>query len=140
MLNKIKTKLKKETEIVALSILILITIISTTYYNYNKKRIHINYKNTVNNIYFKKTLNYFFNNLEPKFKKIEHKVSAGETFDNILKIYSINDDEISEIKKRLSKEINLNKLNTSQKIEFTIDQSTNFIKEFIFQYQRAYYE
>ena len=133
MLNKIKTKLKKETEIVALSILLLITIISTTYYNYNKKRIHINYKNTVNNIYFKKTLNYFFNNLEPKFKKIEHKVSAGETFDNILKIYSINVEEISEIKERLSKEINLNKLNTSQKIEFTIDQSTNLIKEFIFQ-------
>ena len=133
MLNKIKTKLKKETEIVALSILLLITIISTTYYNYNKKRIHINYKNTVNNIYFKKTLNSFFNNLEPKFKKIEHKVSAGETFDNILKIYSINVEEISEIKERLSKEINLNKLNTSQKIEFTIDQSTNLIKEFIFQ-------
>ena len=55
MLSKIKTKLKKETEIVALGLLILITIISTTYYNYNKKKIYNNYKNTINNIYLKKT-------------------------------------------------------------------------------------
>ena len=46
MLNKIKTKLKKNTEIVALTLLIFITVISTTYYNYSKKKI---YKNKISN-------------------------------------------------------------------------------------------
>ena len=133
MFNKIKSKLKKETEIVALSLLILITIISTTYYNFNKQKIYKNYKNLIENIYLKKTLDHLFDNLEPKFKKINHPVSTGETFDNILKSYSVDKDEIKEIKKNLSKKINLNKLNTEQKIKFTIDQSNNLVKEFIFQ-------
>ena len=133
MLSKIKTKLKNQTEIVALSLLILITIISTTYYNSNKKKIYNNYKNTINNIYLKKTLNHIFNNLEPKFKKVDHVVAPGETFNSILESYSVQNDEINEIKKKVSKEFNLNKLNTNQKIKFTLDQTTNLIKEFIFQ-------
>jgi len=133
MFNKFKARLKKNTEILALSILLIITIISTTYYNYNKNKIYKNFKNTLNNIYLKKSLNYFFNNLEPKFKKIEHKVSSGETFNSILEGYLIKNDEIEEIKKKLSKEINLNKLNTNHKMIFTIDQSVNVVNEFIFQ-------
>ena len=61
MLNKFKSKLKKNTEIVALSVLVLITIIFTTYYNYNKKNIYNNYKDVVHNIYLKKTIDNFFN-------------------------------------------------------------------------------
>ena len=133
MLSKIKTKLKNQTELVALSLLILITIISTTYYNYSKKKIYNNYKNTINNIYLKKTLNHIFDNLEPKFKKVDHVVAPGETFNSILESYSIQNDEINEIKKKVSKEFNVNKLNTNQKIKFTLDQTTNLIKEFIFQ-------
>jgi murein DD-endopeptidase MepM/ murein hydrolase activator NlpD len=133
MLNKFKIKIKKNTEIIALSLLIIITIISTTYYNHNKKKIYTNYKNTINNIYLKKTIDHLFNSFEPKIKKIKHKISAGETFDKILEKYSISTDEINEIKSQLSKKINLNKLNTNQKIQFTIDQSENLIKEFIFQ-------
>ena len=37
MLNKIKLKIKKNTEIFALCILVFITILSTSYYNFNKK-------------------------------------------------------------------------------------------------------
>jgi murein DD-endopeptidase MepM/ murein hydrolase activator NlpD len=133
MLNKFKSKLKKNTEIVALSVLVLVTIISTTYYNYNKKNIYNNYKDVVHNIYLKKTIDNFFNNLEPKFKKVNHVVSPGETFNNILENYLVNNEEIIEIKKKLSSKVNLNKLNTAQKIQFTIDQSDNSIKEFSFQ-------
>ncbi len=133
MINKIHTLIKKNTEIFALILLILITIISTTYYNYNKKKVYSNYKNTINNIYFKKTINHLFNNLEPKYKKIYHKIVEGETFNSVLESYLLSSKEINEIKSKLSKKINLNKLNTSHKIEFTIDQSTNLIKEFIFQ-------
>ena len=133
MFNKIKNKLKKYNEILALSALILITIISTSYYNFTKQKINNNFKDLINNIYFKKTSNYFFDSFEPKFKKVIHKVNIGETFDNILKQYSINNDEIADIKNKISKKINLNKLNTNQKIHFTIDQSNNSVKSFVFQ-------
>ena len=133
MIIKIKQFLSKNTEILALGLLVLITIISTSYYNQSKKKIYGNYKNTLHNVYFKKTINHVFNNLEPKFKKIDHKIQPGETFDNILDGYSVEDEEISEIKKKLSKKVNLNKLNINQKIKFTIDQSKNIIKEFTFQ-------
>jgi len=133
MLNKIKIKIKKNTEIFALSLLIFITVIATSYYNYTKAKVYLNYKNIANNIYLKKTINHFFNNLEPKFQKIKHQVSVGETFDNILEKYSIDKKEAQSIKKKISKQIDLNKLNTNHKIQFTLDQSTNLIKEFIFQ-------
>ncbi len=137
MFNKLKSKLKKYTEIIALSLLILITIISTSYYNSLKKEILFNYKSTINNVYLKKTINHLFNNLEPRFKKINHKISPGETFDNILKEYLIENKEIIEIKNKISAKVNLNKLNTGQKIQFTIDQSNNMVKEFIFQISKT---
>ena len=133
MLNKFRSKLIKNIEIVILGFLICVTIILTSYYNYSKKIILSNYKDTINNIYLKKTLDHVLNNLEPKFKKIEHKIAKGETFNKILERYLVDKAEIQEIKKTLLKKVNLNKLNTNQKIQFTIDQSNNFIKEFIFQ-------
>ena len=133
MINKFRKRLRKNTEIAALGLLLLITILSTTYYNYNKKRVYDNYKNIINNVYLKKTINHIFNNLEPRFRKISHKIKDGETFDKILELYSVNQSEILEIKKKLSKKINLNKLNTNQKIQLTIDQSNNLVKQFIFQ-------
>jgi len=132
MLNKIKIKIKNKNEIFALVLLLIITIVSTTYYNYTKTKIKNNYKNIINNIYFKKTINHLFDNFEPKFKKVRHQVEPGETFDKILNKYSIKKSEIEEIKKKLSNKINLNKLNTTQKILFTVDQSNNSISKFIF--------
>ena len=132
MLQKLKTKFLKNIEIIILGFLISLTIVSTSYYNYSKKKILQNYKDTINNVYLKKTIDHFLNTLEPKFKKVEHQISSGETFDEILKKYAVSKDEIQEIKKKLSKKVNLNKLNTNQKIQFTIDQSNNLIKNFIF--------
>ena len=131
LLNKIKLKIKKNTEIFALSLLIILTITFTTYYNYSKKKIYNNYVNTLNNVYLKKTVTHIFNNLEPKYKKIEHRISKGETFNNILESYSVKKETIIEIKRILPKNININRLNTNQKIELTIDQSKNQLKEII---------
>ena len=132
MINQIKKKINKNTELVALTIVIIITILSTTYYNNNKKKITNNYKDIINNVFFKKTIIHLVNNLEPKFKKINHKISLGETFVGILESYYINQAEIQEIKKKLSKKINIDKLSKGQKIELTLNQSTNLVKEFIF--------
>ena len=133
MFSKIKNKIKNKNEIIALIFLLILTITLTTYYNFTKKKIQNSYNEIINNIYFKKTTNHFLNKLEPKFKKIRHKISGGETFDNILNEYQIDKKEIQNLKNKLSEKINLNKLNTNQKIYLTIDQSNNKIKDFIFQ-------
>jgi murein DD-endopeptidase MepM/ murein hydrolase activator NlpD len=133
MFRKIKIKIKNKNEIIALIFLILLTVTATSYYNYTQKKIRNNYNEIINNIYFKKTANHFLNRLEPKFKKIRHQIAEGETFDNIFNIYQIDKREIQNIKNKLTEKIDLNKLNTNQKIHLTIDQSNNKIKEFIFQ-------
>ena len=133
MFYKLKSKIKIKKEIVALFALLLITLASTIYYNYTKNKIHQRYEKVIENIYFKKTINHIFESLEPRFKKINHKVKPNETFDSILESYDVNKKEISIIKKKLSKKINLNKLTTDQKIYFTIDQTNDSIREFMFQ-------
>ena len=133
MFYKLKSKIKIKKEIIALFALLLITLASTIYYNYTKNKIHQRYEKVIENIYFKKTINHIFESLEPRFKKINHKVKPNETFDSILESYDVNKKEISIIKKKLSKKINLNKLTTDQKIYFTIDQTNDSIREFMFQ-------
>jgi murein DD-endopeptidase MepM/ murein hydrolase activator NlpD len=131
MLSKFKFKIQNE--IIALFALIIITTILTLYYNYTKQKVNEDYKQIIENVYFKKTITHFFNKLEPRFKKVTHNVKNGETFDSILENYFIEKEEVKILKNKLSKKVNLNKLRTNQKIYLTIDQSKNTIKEFIFQ-------
>ena len=133
MLKKFKNNFKIKREILPLIALIVLTIIFTNYFNYNQRQIKNNYNNLINNIYFKKTSKHFLDKLEPKFKKIRHQINEGETFDGILNQYQIDEEEIQNLKKKLSEIINLNKLNTNQLIYLTIDQADNQIKDFIFQ-------
>ena len=133
MLGKFKFKIKIKNEVLALGILLIITITFTTYYNFTKKKTYENYKNIINNIYFKKTVNHFLSKLEPRFRKITHEIKVGETFNNILEQYLIDKNEISVIKSKLSKKINLNKLKTKQKIYLTIDQANQTVKKLVFQ-------
>jgi len=125
--------IKKNIQIFSLVMLIIFTAASTTFFNYKKDITDKNFDNFINNIYLKKTLNYVINNLEPKYKKINHKIKSGETFDKILKDYSIDKDEITIIKNSLIKKVNINKLTTKQSIQLKIDQTNNKIKEFVFQ-------
>ena len=97
--NKIIKIIKKNIEIIFLFLLLLITILSTTIYNKEKIIIDENYKNLINNIYFQKSIKQIFDNLVPRYKNINHKISSGETFDKILNNYSIPKEEINKIKK-----------------------------------------
>ncbi|MGA1113114.1 MAG: peptidoglycan DD-metalloendopeptidase family protein [Candidatus Pelagibacter sp.] len=133
MLKNLKKILIKNKVLLALLLLITITVSSSTYHNYSKNLVSENYDNLFSNIYFKKTINHVLDNLESKYKKIDHKILSGETFDKILEEYLIDKKEILEIKKELSKKVNLNKLNTNQKIQFSLDKSNNSIKDFTFQ-------
>ena len=136
--NKIIKLIKKNIEIYFLFLLLLITITSTTFYNNNKLLINKNYKDVINNIYFQKSINQIFNNFTPRYKGIIHKVSSGETFDKILKRYSIPNEEILEIKKNLDTDYNLNNLKTNLDIKFIIDQTNNKkITSFLFPISRT---
>ena len=133
MFKNIKNKLKKNFEIFGLIIIIIITTTSTSYYNFKKNLNDKTYNNFIDNIYFKKTLNHIIENLDPKYKKIKHKIKSGETFDKILENYEIENEEIIKIKKSLKEKVNLNKLNTKQIIIFTVDKTNNKIEEFTYQ-------
>jgi len=136
--NKIIKTIYKNIEITFLFLLLFIAIISTTFYNNNKISINKNYKDVINNIYFQKSINQIFNNLTPRYKNIEHKISSGETFDKILNNYSIPIEEILKIKKNLNSDYNLDNLKTNLDIKFTIDQSNNKkITSFLFPISRT---
>ena len=136
--NKIIKLIKKNIEIILLFLLLAITITSTTIYNNKKILINENYKDVINNIYFQKSVKQIFDNLTPRYKSIEHKISSGETFDKILNNYSISNEEILEIKKNLNSDYNLNNLKTNLDIKFTIDQSNNKkITSFLFPVSRT---
>ena len=133
MLKNKKNHFVKNFEIIILISLIFFAAISTSYFNYKKIKDENTYNNFVDNIYLKKTLNYIVNNLDPKYKKIKHKVKSGETFDKILEGYSIDKSEILKIKKSLQKKTDLNKLNTKNIIQFSLDKTINKINEFSYQ-------
>jgi len=133
MLKKFTKSFFKNLKILGLIFLIIFTIIIATLSNHQKNLSSKKYNNFINNIYLKKTLNEIINNLEPRYKKYNHKIKSGETFDKILNSYSIDKEEINIIKENLLKKININKLNTNQKIQIILDQTNNKIKEFIFQ-------
>tara|TARA_B100000965_G_scaffold330231_1_gene293910 strand:+ start:149 stop:1441 length:1293 start_codon:yes stop_codon:yes gene_type:complete len=133
MIKIFKNKLKKNFEIFGLVILIIISVLSTSYFNHKKNLNNKTYNNFIENIYLKKTLSYLIENLEPKYKKIKHKIQSGETFDKILESYAIEQKEIVKIKDSLEKKVNLNKLNTKQIILFTLDKTNNKIEEFTYQ-------
>tara|TARA_B100000787_G_scaffold96575_1_gene71295 strand:+ start:141 stop:1445 length:1305 start_codon:yes stop_codon:yes gene_type:complete len=137
-LKNVSKFFKKNIEILFFFLLVSITIVSTTFYNNNKKLVSNNYKNAINNIYFQKTINHIFDNLEPKYKSINHKISSGETFDKILNDYSITNSEIIKIKKKLNLDYNLDNLKTNLDIKFILDVSNNKkIISFIFPVSRT---
>ena len=133
MIENFKSKIKKNFQILSLIILIIITITSSSIFNYKKNITDTKFDNFINNIFLKKTINHIINNLEPKYKKINHKIKSGETFDKILEKYSIDKDEIIAIKSKLKKEVNLNKLSIKQSIQINLDQTNRQVKEFTFQ-------
>ena len=132
MLKKITLPLIRNIKVITLIFFFIITILISLYLNHEKNLSVRKYNNFINNIYFQKTLNKIINNLEPKYKIYNHKIKSGETFDKILSDYSIDKEEVKTLKENLLNKININKLNTNQKIQITLDQTNNKIKEFVF--------
>jgi len=136
--KNLKKIIKKNGEVTVLFLLILITILSTKFYNDKKKEVNNRYKVAINNIYFQKSIGYIFDNLSPGYQSINHKISKNETFDKILENYLIPDSEITKIKKILKNDVNLNNLKANQIIKISIYQSTNKkVTKFLFPISRT---
>ena len=129
--------IKKNTEIFALSLLVVLVVLTTSYYNHSKKITEKNVDSLLNNVYLEKTLKHIFNKLEPKYKKIEHKVRSGETLRRILERYAVSNKEINIITNRLSKSTDLSKINKNQTILITIDQDQKNVSEIIYPISRT---
>jgi murein DD-endopeptidase MepM/ murein hydrolase activator NlpD len=133
MRKKLTTLFFDNSRIIILVFLFIFTTIIATFSTYQKKINNNKLNDLISNTYLKKTLREIVNNLEPKYKTYNHKIKSGETFDKILNGYSIEKEQIKAIKENLSKKTNINKLNTNQRIQITVNQTNNKIKEFIFQ-------
>jgi len=124
-LSKIQKFISKNVEFFLLFTLIVFAIFSTQVYNFNKEKTIRNFINLTNNIYFQKSLEHIFNNLQPKYKIIEHTVSKGESFNSILNSYKISNTEVKKVNTALSKIKYSKKLRVNQVIKFKIDQTGN---------------
>lgn len=124
--------LRKKIEFLILFTVVVFTILITSNYNIEKKKSEDNLLELYNNVFFKKTLNYIYSGLEKKLKRVNHKVTAGENFNNILNNYSVKQIDIDNSKKILSKKTNLNNLSTNLIINLTIDQSKKELIELEF--------
>ena len=74
---KIVGFLRKNIEVVLLVFLLLVSVFITQLYNFNEKKIQRDYIEILRNSYFKKSVNYFFSNLKPKYENIEYKIKPG---------------------------------------------------------------
>ena len=115
--------------IFSLTLLMIVAIIAMNYHNYKRSVNETNIKNLINNIYFKKTLSSIFDQLNPKFERINHIVLKGQSLSNILKKYSVNNNELKLIQKSLIKKYKVNNLKINDLLEFTVDRSNSKIIE-----------
>ena len=122
---KIVSIVKKNLEIFLLIFLLIITVFITQFYNFNTKKIEKDYLQVFRNSYFKKTVNYFFTNLKPKFENVEYKIKTGDNLVNILNNLSVNEKEIKKIVKLL-KNTDAQNLIENQTLKLTIENNENF--------------
>ena len=128
---------KQNIEIVILIFSIILLMILTQSYNYLKNTKKQNFYSILDNIYFEKTISFYFENLSPKYININHKINTGETLEKILKKYNVSNKEIQYIVKALIETKNINNLKIGLNINFIIDKSEEKIIEFIFPVSRT---
>ena len=121
--NKINKLIKNNIYFILLSSILFVTIISTNYYSIYKKNQEYRLQIALENIFFKKSINKIFENLNPKFSTINIKINRGDTFEKILNNLNINISEKEIIINYLSKFKFINTLYKGQKISFKIENN-----------------
>ncbi len=119
-LNKI---IRNNIYIVVLFLIIIFTVVSTSFYTSFKKIQQLSLMNFSENIYLDKTLNLIIKNLNPKFSYKKFKVDRGDTFEKIVNKIEISKEEKEAVLGQLSKFKSISKLYKGQKISFKLDNT-----------------
>ena len=136
-LKPIQLKITKNFELFLVFFLILLSILATQLFSISKEKSKREYLKLINNLYFQKTLNDFFDQLQPQFKSITHNVLSNESLSSILDNYEVSDKEKNLIIKALQKDIKKNKLKSNQLLEFTVDQTNGKITNLVYPINRT---
>tara|TARA_B100000886_G_scaffold287467_1_gene212130 strand:- start:82 stop:1329 length:1248 start_codon:yes stop_codon:yes gene_type:complete len=111
-------------EIFFLILLLIISILITQIYNYNLKRVQNDYIKVINNSYFKKSINFWFSNLNPKYKDIEYQIKPGDNIVKILRKFSVSEKDT----KKVSELISVNKIKENQILNLKLENTGEEIK------------
>ena len=119
--NRMYEKFKQFRSFIVLVLLMFFTgIIINLHEQFRSEQIK-SIKNILQNTYLQKTLISVSSSLKPRFEKLNHKVSAGETFQGILNKINLNEEEEKKILNFITKNKLKFKIYENQKISFDID-------------------
>ena len=121
---KIVSFFKSNLEIFFLILLLIVSIFITQIYNFNSKRIENDYVKVINNSYFKKSLNFWFSNLNPKYKDIDYQIKPGDNIVKILRKFSVSEKDT----KKISELISVNKIKENQILNLKLENTGKEIK------------
>ncbi len=122
---KIVSFFKKNIEVLLLISLLITSIFITQIYNFNIKKVQKDYLEILRNSYFKKSVNYLFSNLKPKYENIEYKIKSGDSLVSILKTHSVNKNDIQKLIKLLD-ENDIKNLSQNLTLKLTLENTKNF--------------
>jgi len=118
---KIVVFLKKNLEISLLFSLLILSVFITQLYNFNTKRTQEDTLKILKNSYFKNSLSYVLENLNPRYEDIEYVVKSNESIVSILDKFSINNNDIKKISLIFSE--NKLQIRKNLKINLTTDNA-----------------
>ena len=121
--SKINKLIKNNIYLIILALLVFISVFSTNYFLLYKKNQELKLSNSLENIFFNKTLNEVIKNLKPRFTYEEFRIKEGDTFEKLLRELNVNQNEKDIVISNLSKFKLINKLFKGQNISFRLDNN-----------------
>ena len=119
---KVTSFIRKHTEVFLLILLLIVSSLIIQVYNSHSKKVDNEYIKILRNTYFKKTINHIFFNLTPRYEQIDYSIKSGQTLKDILKEFSVKDEEIKKIFAILSKS-ETSKIRSKQVLNIILDNT-----------------
>ena len=118
-------KLKEYSIFIWLIIITIIAILSSSIFKQNTADQNIKLKETLDNIYLKKTLVEITKNLQPRYSTINYTSKSGDTYQSIIDSLNISKKEKQIILNSILSNKSLKILNINQKFIFKFDNLLN---------------
>tara|TARA_A100000164_G_scaffold334765_1_gene326259 strand:- start:652 stop:1947 length:1296 start_codon:yes stop_codon:yes gene_type:complete len=121
VIANIKKKTKSFSHFIWLTLLVIITIFVTYFFENNKKSQKQYLKKTLENVYFQKTITKITSELESRYKEYDYIVKIGDTYESIINDVNISKNEKKIFLQTIKKNKKIKILKPNQKIYFKID-------------------